>query len=113
VVAAGGEGLVLHRADALWSPGRSAALLKLKPAHDAEATVVAHEPGRGRLAGRMGALRVRSPDGREFRIGCGFSDIERAAPPPLGSLVTYRHRGRTDDGLPRFATYLRRRPPGT
>jgi DNA ligase-1 len=36
----GGEGLVLHRADALWQPGRSDALRKLKPVQDEEAQVV-------------------------------------------------------------------------
>jgi DNA ligase-1 len=107
VVRGGGEGLMLHRADAPWQPGRSEALLKLKPLHDAEATVLGHEPGRGRHAGRLGALRVRDDDGVEFRIGTGFSDAERDAPPPAGSRVTYTYRGRTERGVPRFASFLR------
>ncbi|HRP24162.1 DNA ligase, partial [Thauera sp.] len=41
-VAGGGEGLMLHRADAHWQPGRSAALLKLTPWMDAEARVVGY-----------------------------------------------------------------------
>lgn len=111
VVQGGGEGLVLHRADALWAPGRSRALLKLKPLQDAEAQVLAHEPGRGRLTGRMGALQVRNEDGVEFRIGTGFSDAQRLDPPPLGSWITYTHRGRTPTGVPRFASYWRPRDP--
>jgi DNA ligase-1 len=107
VVRAGGEGLMLHRADALWRAGRSAALLKLKPVQDAEGVVIAHLPGRGRHEGRLGALRLRLADGREFRLGTGFSDAERAAPPPIGSRVSFRHEGYTDDGLPRFARYWR------
>ena len=59
VVRGGGEGLVLHRSDAPWAPGRDRSVLKLKPQQDAEAQVVAHEPGRGRLTGLMGALQVR------------------------------------------------------
>jgi DNA ligase-1 len=109
VVRQGGEGLVLHRADALWRPGRQATLLKLKPFQDAEAVVIGHEAGHGRLAGRLGALRVRDPQGRVFRLGSGLDDAERAAPPPLGAVVTYRFRGRTPQGLPRFASYLRLR----
>lgn len=107
VVAAGGEGLMLHRADARYLTGRSDVLLKLKAWHDAEATVVAHVPGRGRFAGMLGALRVRSPDGREFALGTGFSDAERRQPPPLGSVVTYRYRELTGKGLPRHASFWR------
>jgi DNA ligase 1 len=107
VVRAGGEGLMLHRADALWHPGRSGQLLKLKPLHDAEATVIGHAPGRGRHAGRLGALRVRTDEGTEFLIGTGLSDAEREHPPPLGSVVTYTHRGHTESGVPRFASFLR------
>ncbi|MCA3241088.1 MAG: DNA ligase [Rubrivivax sp.] len=107
VLRAGGEGLMLHRAAALWQPGRSADLLKLKPQADAEAVVLGHLPGRGRHEGRMGALRVQLPDGREFRLGTGFTDAERAAPPPVGTRVSFRYQGLTDDGLPRFARYWR------
>jgi DNA ligase-1 len=107
VVQGGGEGLVLHRADALWQSGRSDALLKLKPLDDAEARVTAHLPGRGKHAGRLGALRVRTDDGVEFLIGTGFSDAQREHPPPVGTLVTYTHRGRTAGGVPRFASFLR------
>ncbi|MEY3271524.1 MAG: hypothetical protein RLZZ341_425 [Pseudomonadota bacterium] len=107
VVRSGGEGLMLHRAAAPWRAGRSADLLKLKPWTDAEGVVVAHLPGRGRHEGRLGALRVRLPDGRSFRLGTGFSDAERASPPPVGSRVSFRHQGRTDDGLPRFASFWR------
>lgn len=107
VVEGGGEGLMLHRADALWQPGRSPDLLKLKLLADADAVVVGHVQGRGRHAGRMGALHVQRPDGRRFLLGTGFSDAERDAPPAAGSVVTYTYRGFTDDGLPRFASYLR------
>ena len=111
VVRDGGEGLVLHRADAPYRTGRSADLLKLKPLQDAEAVVVGHEAGRGRHAGRMGALRVRSEGSAEFLLGTGFSDAQRENPPPLGAVVTYTYRGRTAQGLPRFASFLRLRDP--
>lgn len=109
VVAGGGEGLMLHRADAAYVPGRSAALLKLKPLHDAEAVVVDHVAGRGRHLGRLGALRVRTADGVEFLVGTGFSDAERENPPPVGAVVTFSYRGTTVTGVPRFASYLRLR----
>ena len=107
VVAGGGDGLMLHRADAAYRPGRNAALLKLKPLHDAEAVVVGHVAGRGKHLGRMGALRLRTDEGADFLVGTGFSDAEREDPPPLGSVVTFSHRGSTAAGVPRFASYLR------
>lgn len=107
VVAGGGEGLMLHRADSLYETGRGAALLKLKTYEDAEAVVIAHLPGKGRNLGRLGALLVEMPDGKQFKIGSGFSDQERENPPPLGALVTYKYYGLSRRGIPRFASFLR------
>jgi DNA ligase-1 len=107
IVRAGGEGLMLHRADAAYETGRSATLLKLTPWLDAEAVVVGHIPGKGKHAGRLGALRMEMPDGRRFSLGSGLSDALRGDPPPLGALVTYRYRELTPNGMPRFPSYLR------
>lgn len=107
VVKAGGEGLMLHRADALYETGRGDTLLKMKPWDDAEALVIDHLPGKGRNAGRLGALRVRTADGREFSLGTGFTDQVRRHPPAIGTLVTYRYSDLTRSGLPRFASFLR------
>lgn len=107
VVRGGGEGLMLHRADARYETGRSAVLLKLTPWLDAEARVVAHLPGKGKHAGRLGALRVELPDGKRFSLGSGFTDAQRRSPPPIGALVTYRYRELTANGLPRFPRFLR------
>lgn len=107
VVRQGGEGLMLHRADATYQTGRSDVLLKLKPFQDAEATVIAHVPGKGKYAGMLGALRVRTPEGKAFLLGTGFSDAQRRQPPSVGAQVTYRYRDLTARGLPRFASFLR------
>jgi DNA ligase 1 len=107
IVRDGGEGLMLHRADASWQTGRSDVLLKLKPQHDAEAVVVAHEPGQGKYRGMLGAIIVAAPEGRRFRLGTGFSDAQRRDPPPVGSTVTYRYRDLTPAGMPRFASFMR------
>ena len=107
IVRAGGEGLMLHRADAAYETGRSATLLKLTPWLDAEAVVVGHIPGKGKHAGKLGALRMEMPDGRRFSLGSGLSDALRRDPPPPGTLVTYRYRELTPKGMPRFPSYLR------
>ncbi|MCC5879792.1 MAG: DNA ligase [Idiomarina sp.] len=107
MVEQGAEGLMLHLADAHHQPGRSNALLKLKPYFDAEAVVIAHLPGRGKYTGKLGALRLRNDEAIEFSVGSGFTDEERANPPPIGSTITYKYHGYTNNGLPRFASFLR------
>jgi DNA ligase 1 len=107
MVKQGGEGLMLHLADAAYVTGRSDVLLKLKPLLDTEATVVGHIAGKGKYRGMMGALQMQTPQGKRFRIGTGFSDAVRKNPPPVGALVTYQYNGLTKNGLPRFARYLR------
>ena len=108
VVRGGGEWLMLHRGASLYRAGRGDDLLKLKTHDDAEARVIAHVPGKGKHAGRLGALMVETPEGRRFALGTGFTDAQRADPPPVGSWVTYRFRGLHEgSGLPRFASFLR------
>ena len=107
-VRGGGEGLMLHRGASLYRAGRSDDLIKLKTHEDAEARVVAHLPGKGKHAGRLGALLVETPEGKRFALGTGFTDAQRADPPPVGSWVTYRYRGlHQKSGLPRFASFMR------
>lgn len=107
VVRGGGEGLMLHLAEAPYVAGRASVLLKVTPWLDAEARVVAHLPGKGKLAGKLGALRVAMPDGRQFSLGSGFTDAQRRDPPAIGTLVTYRYRELTRYGIPRFPRFLR------
>lgn len=106
----GGEGLMLHRGDAPYRALRNDDLLKVKTHEDAEARVIAHLPGQGRHAGRLGALQVETPEGLRFRLGTGFTDAQREHPPAVGEWVTYRFRGHSASGLPRFASFLRVRP---
>lgn len=107
ITQAGGEGLMLHLANAPYQTGRSDALYKLKLRQDAEATVIAHKPGTGKYAGQLGSLRVRTADGREFNVGSGLNDATRAQPPAIGTVITYQFNGLTKKGLPRFPRFFR------
>nr|WP_246541619.1 DNA ligase [Collimonas antrihumi] len=107
IVKQGGEGLMLHRGDSLYRGYRSNDLLKVKIHEDAEAKVIAHIPGKGKYQGILGALQVETPDGLRFKLGSGFTDAQRRQPPALGSQVTYRYRGLTPGGTPRFASFMR------
>ena len=109
-VKGGAEGLMLHLGTASYKPGRSADQLKVKPLEDAEAQVVGYEPGQGKHDKRMGALWLQTPQGLRFKLGTGLSDEDRQNPPALGEWVTYTYQGKTTNGIPRFASYLRKQP---
>jgi DNA ligase-1 len=106
VEAAGGEGLMLRQPGSAYEVGRSATLLKVKSFRDAEAVVLAHQPGAGKHKGRLGALLVRLPDGTQFSVGTGFSDAERSDPPAVGSVITFRYQELSEGGVPRFPSYV-------
>lgn len=105
----GAEGLMLHRKQALYKSGRSLDLLKLKISTDDEAIVLAHLPGKGKFSNMMGSLKVRNSQGKVFRIGSGFSHRQRKNPPAIGQIITYQYTGLSENGLPRFARFLRER----
>jgi len=107
----GAEGLMLHRASSTYKGKRSGDLLKVKPYQDAEAVVIQHIEGKGKYKELMGALIVKMSNGLKFKIGTGFSDKERQYPPAIGSTVTYQYHGKTKNGIPRFASFLRVRKP--
>lgn len=102
----GGEGLMLRRPGSKYEIGRSNSLLKVKTFHDAEARVIGHAPGTGKHKGRLGALICELADGVTFNVGTGFSDAEREAAPAIGSLITFRYQELSNDGVPRFPSYV-------
>ncbi len=102
----GGEGLMLRAPGSMYEAGRSKTLLKVKTFKDAEAVVVAHEPGKGKHVGRMGAVVCRTPDGTMFSVGSGFTDKQRENPPGIGSVITYKFQELTKAGVPRFPTFV-------
>jgi len=102
-----GEGLMLRQSGSLYEAGRSYTLLKVKQFHDDEAVVIGYSPGKGRHKGVVGALEVRLKNGKEFKLGTGLNDADRRDPPPIGSTVTFSFQELSDDGVPKFAAFLR------
>ena len=100
IEAKGGEGVMLRNPNTPYHGGRSSNLLKLKSQYDAECTVTRHHEGKGKYAGKLGAVSCKNQHS-------GFKDADRDNPPPVGSVITYRYRGFTQKGTPRFATFLR------
>lgn len=107
IEALGGEGLMLRQPGSKYVAGRSTTLYKVKTFHDAEAVVVGHEPGRGKHEGRLGAVVVKLPSGKQFSVGTGFSDKQRGTPPTIGSTITFRYQELSDAGIPRFPSFVR------
>lgn len=108
----GGEGLMLHRGASLYKGQRSDDLLKVKTHEDSEARVIGHLPGKGKYEGMLGSLLVEIPatdsaPALRFKLGTGFTDVQRQNPPAIGARVTYRFRGLNASGIPRFASFLR------
>ncbi len=131
----GGEGLMLRHPASEWEPIRSNYLLKIKKLHDADALVIGYRTGQGKYEGMLGSLTVRMGT-TVFELS-GFTDEERTLRShwsswaghnpgvlcsecplpfdddpcpafPLGSIITFRYRELTDDGIPKEARYLRK-----
>lgn len=103
-----GEGVIVRNPNAPYEAKRSTQILKFKTALDEECTVIAHHKGKGQFENALGSLTCENHRG-QFKIGSGFNLQERIAPPPIGTQITYKYRGLTKNGKPRFATYWRER----
>ncbi len=101
-----GEGVVVRNPKSPYINGRSSQILKMKVVDDDECTVIAHIEGKGKYSGKLGSVICKNQYG-EFRIGSGFSDKERENPPKIGESITYKYRGFTSKGKPKFATFSR------
>ena len=119
VIAKGGEGAVARKPNAPYERKRSKNALKYKKFKDAECEVTEVNAGTGKYAGLMGSVTCKAlsaagsntdeqiPRGVKFKVGSGFSDEERANPPKIGSIITYKYQNLTAKGLPRFPIFLR------
>ncbi len=107
VEAMGGEGLVVRHPDTPYTTGHSDQSLKVVSFETMEGEVVGYREGKGKYTGMTGALELEIDGARRLLLGSGLSDEQRREPPPLGTLVTFKYRGLTSGGLPKFATFLR------
>lgn len=106
VVAGSGEGLMLRHYNSIWSPTRSHNLLKVKPIQNTDVTVIGFVPGKGKLLGLVGAVKV-DWNGKQFEIS-GFTDRERAwGYFKEGQRIWIKYRELTDLGVPKEARYDR------
>ena len=129
----GGEGVMLRKPESFWTPIRSHYLLKYKPWKTGEGTVVGYRHAEeGKIQGLMGALILDLPgtNGKRLKIS-GFTDVERDYGGyaeysmakrfpgeeadivvthkrfPRGTVVKFKYRELSDDGIPKEARFLR------
>ena len=104
----GYEGVMIRELGKGYEERRTSQLLKWKRTLTAKATVTAIEPGKGKHAGRMGALWVCG-EGASWtcKIGTGFSNVERerGVAEWLGATVTVAFQEFSAYGVPRFPRY--------
>ncbi len=105
ILAKGGEGVMLRKAESSYQHKRSKDLLKVKRFVTDEAVVTGYTEGSGRHAGRVGALICEWMD-KTFQIGTGLSDALRENAPALGSVITFSYFEMTDGGIPRFPSFV-------
>jgi DNA ligase-1 len=111
-VAAGYEGTMFQHQGA-YVRKRGWHLQKLKDFKSSEGRVIALIEGTGKNRGKTGSVRLKDlKTNVEFDLGSGFTDEERAelTPGTLGKIIEYRYQELTEDGVPRFPTFLRYRP---
>lgn len=102
----GGEGIVLRDPYMPWRPERSHNILKRKDFDDSECIVTGFTEGKGKYEGMIGALKVKW-NGKEFELS-GMKDNQRVKDSiPIGTIVTFRYRGLTNDGIPQEARFKR------
>lgn len=106
IEALGGEGLMLREPGSRYIHSRSNTLLKVKSTEEVDAIVRGHDPGKGKHAGRCGALLVELANGKQFCVGSGLSDAQRSAPPSVGTVVIVKFQELTDGGIPRFPVFV-------
>ncbi|MFW5625619.1 MAG: DNA ligase, partial [Campylobacter hyointestinalis] len=108
VVSGGGEGIVVRNANAPYKNGRSGEILKLKKFKDSECKITKIQKGKGKFEGLLGSVTcVDIFSNVELKIGSGFSDEQRADPPKIGSIITYKYQNLTKNLKPRFPIFLR------
>lgn len=101
----GGEGLILHKKTNPYQFQRTNNILKLKPEHVSQVTVIGYKAGKGKYQDMLGSLEVENTAGKRFYVGSGLTDALRSNPPALNSKICILHTGFTTHGIPRFPRY--------
>ena len=109
---AGYEGSIYRNPDGLYKGTRSWDLMKFKDFHDAEATIVNYEIGKGKREGTLGKFIMQDGDGNIFGCppGKGYNyeemrDMLKNIHKYMGQVATFTYFQRTQAGSYRHPLY--------
>jgi DNA ligase 1 len=112
-MALGYEGVILREITAAYVEKRATTMMKLKPRSSDTYRIVGfieETSIHGEPKGRLGAFQVVDADGRQFKVGSGFTHAQREeywkADHLLGSLVYVKYQALTDRGVPWFPVFI-------
>lgn len=106
IVKNGGEGLIIRENK---NPNIA---YKYKPYYDNECQVIGYKEGKGKYEGLVGAIICKTiikDTEIILSIGSGLSKKDRANPPKINSIITYKYNGLTKNNVPRFPVFIRER----
>ena len=103
----GGEGVVVRDGTLPYYTGRDNNALKVKSYIDTECEVVGYNKAQGKYEGMVGSLSCRMKNMQIIKIGSGLNEHQRAVPPKIGAIITFKYYGLTSKGNPRFPIFLR------
>lgn len=102
----GGEGVVVRKGSLDYYTGRDKNSLKVKNYIDEECEVVGYNKGQGKYQDMVGSLLCRMKNKQVIKIGSGLNEHQRAIPPKIGAIITFKYYGLTSKGNPRFPIFL-------
>eukprot|EP00755_Sulcionema_specki_P036134 Sspe_Gene.106341::Locus_83933_Transcript_1_1_Confidence_1.000_Length_487::g.106341::m.106341/K10747/LIG1; DNA ligase 1 len=84
--------------------------VQVKKYDETESLVIACRSGTGKYQKMVGALYCVFNDGTLCEVGSGLSDVQRVVKEAeltiVAKVITVRHHGLTDAGIPRFPTFV-------
>lgn len=107
-----GEGAIIRYPDSYYENKRSKFMLKVITSINDEGTLIGYENGKKgtkyeKIVGKL-VLSWVNPNGDtvQFCVGSGLTDEQRNNPPSLNSLITFKYKNLTKNGVPRQPIFI-------
>lgn len=98
-----GEGLIVKNPNLAYVSKRSSNSLKVHTYKDMEGKIIKINYTKT----LMKSLTLKLENGIIFKLGNGFTKVERKNPPKVGAMVTFKYLRLNKNGIPRFASFKR------